>query len=286
MYLTKSSAPTSLPRWVSTVWPMCARLWSTDAAAPEGTGQVLFPAHGEHATYLWTVTAVDEQGLAGPAGGPEEFSVGRPSDNQAPAAPTLLEPGDGAALPVGRVRLVLAPGADPEGEAVTHTVTVWDDDGDEALQIADIAEPGRIEVFAALPEPGAYTWGAQATDARGLAGPSSVRHSLLLVIPVIPSEDLGPQPEPDLGPLPEPDIGTPSAGDSGPRLEPDSGGAGDGALDATTPAPAPPGGATADEGCACSTRGHALGQQSSPLGLGVLLLGLLLLRRRAPGGLR
>ena len=263
-----------------------APLWSTDAAAPEGTGQVLFPAHGEHATYLWTVTAVDEQGLAGPAGGPEEFSVGRPSDNQAPAAPTLLEPGDGAALPVGRVRLVLAPGADPEGEAVTHTVTVWDDDGDEALQIADIAEPGRIEVFAALPEPGAYTWGAQATDARGLAGPSSVRHSLLLVIPVIPSEDLGPQPEPDLGPLPEPDIGTPSAGDSGPRLEPDSGGAGDGALDATTPAPAPPGGATADEGCACSTRGHALGQQSSPLGLGVLLLGLLLLRRRAPGGLR
>ena len=270
-------------------------LWTDTLAlqGPEGVAQ--FPAPEAHVAYLWTVTAVDELGLAGATAGPEEFVVGRPSVNQAPSAPTLLEPADGAEAVVGQLRFVMAPGVDPEGEGLTHTLTVWDARDEVALSIVDLRGPGRIEVLAELFEPGSYAWSARATDARGLEGPAAGRRSLSMLEPAEPDlgpqpePDLGPQPEPDLGPRPEPDLGTEPAQDLGPQPEPDLGlrpqdGGLDAGPDGAGARPLAPTGGLADEGCACASAGATDARSFGGLTPLVTLGLLLLVARRRRGG--
>lgn len=174
--------------------------WRASALEPldgQAQGEASFEAPAEAALWYWTVAATDSQGLQGEVAGPEEFAVLLEPVNQAPSAPVLVSPLEGAQVEPGAVPLVLWQGEDPDGDAVTHEITLWDEGDQQVTALVGLSlgdqTPATVEV--SLEQPGLYRWQARATDARGLEGEPSQTGTFEVVAMVEPEPD---EMEPDV----------------------------------------------------------------------------------------
>ena len=138
---------------------------------PAGDGAAAWQVDGlsEDTRYYWRVQAVD-----GPCGSPWERSCFFVSArNEAPRAPAVRNPGEGAWVPGLQPLLEVAPAVDAEQEPLSYMFEVYADEG-----LRDLSEQGRSpaprwRVPAALADKTRYFWRARAVDAQGTAGPWS-----------------------------------------------------------------------------------------------------------------
>jgi MYXO-CTERM domain-containing protein len=104
-----------------------ADLGATDGLAGLVAGATLV----DGGFYCWTAFATDEEGLAGePAEACFTVDVG----NEAPSAPEILSPGDGASINTDIALIEVANGVDPEGNATWH---IFELDTDPSFGSAD-----------------------------------------------------------------------------------------------------------------------------------------------------
>lgn len=106
--------------------------------------------------------------------------VSIPPENQAPGAPTLVDPDDGATVAFGEPHRFTVNASDPDSEPYTATVTVrgagTDCDGTVVETFTTHLAPSGMDSSGTPSDPlpvGDYCWSAEATDARGTTGPTS-----------------------------------------------------------------------------------------------------------------
>ena len=149
----------------------------TQGVADEGEGGTLVPledALEENGRYHARCRAIDDVGREGPWSLPVEFTVN--TSNEAPTAPTIIEPEHGAVWPRLEVDLRAGNAVDPEGDALTYRFWLSTDPGfgAESTWVSDEVEQGDGETAWTAPEMLAddttYFWRVRARDAF-VAGP-------------------------------------------------------------------------------------------------------------------
>ena len=119
----------------------------------------------ENAWAYARATAVDADGLESP---PAVISFFVRGPNDAPDAPLLVSPVDGAPVDGGALTLVVEPVTDPEEDAVVYDFVVARDAGLTDVVFEATGADVTVGVDVAL-EVGAYVWSARAVDALGAA---------------------------------------------------------------------------------------------------------------------
>jgi hypothetical protein len=128
----------------------------------------------ENQQYWWRASASDDLAW-GPWSDPESFIVNE--FNEAPAAPVPLYPVDSETVATADVELSWTGLDDPDGDALTFDVAVWDElletelTGAEGLSFEDARDvTGSWLLDIELEEDTWYAWQVRATDEHGLAG--------------------------------------------------------------------------------------------------------------------
>ena len=135
--------------------------WAVDVALDENTW------------YWWTAWA-DDGWTLGDAAEPTAFFVN--TVNDPPTAPTLQSPFDGGSVASLQPSFDLDEAFDPDGDALTYTIRLFDVDGNEVDVIGDIVGDGLSATWDLdweLADDTDYCWTASATDEHGLSGPEA-----------------------------------------------------------------------------------------------------------------
>ncbi|UXY15225.1 Ig domain-containing protein [Chitiniphilus purpureus] len=137
----------------------------------------------ENQRYHWRVQAQD--GRAESAWAVGEFLVN--AVNDAPPAPSIRNPGDGAWSGSTHPSLEAHPVVDPEGEAVRYEFQVFADAALSVLEAEGSADSPAWIVTTALKDKARHWWRVRAVDAQGAAGPWSA--AAVLYVSTVPYQD-------------------------------------------------------------------------------------------------
>ncbi|RMG89170.1 MAG: tandem-95 repeat protein, partial [Candidatus Dadabacteria bacterium] len=139
----------------------------SSGSVPEGAGDTTswdVSGLSDNAWYHWRAKAVDANGAESPWA---EASFFVNTEDDAPAAPVPVSPGDGATVTTATPTLQVLPAEDPDTppDLLTYTFEVYDAGGNTA---ASGVSPTTTWTVPGPLADGAYTWHAQAVDDTGL----------------------------------------------------------------------------------------------------------------------
>jgi hypothetical protein len=239
------------------------RVVISPALEPSGDAETTWdaPDLGDNRWFWWRVTATDSEGASTPSELGRFFVNVR---NDPPSAPAPTSPLVGAVVEAGaQVTLTWENATDREGDALTYSVEVYQTDGSQSrvFTMANIAELEAAETSltlpTALPE-GGYRWSVKAND--GVSnGPVSVEGGFTVRRPT-------PNSEPPLENGCAIEGATPEEGCRAPEPEAEA---------AVYP--------TIQSDCTCASVARPAPHVGLFAGLGGVVLGLLLWRRRRQG---
>ncbi len=144
----------------------------------DASGQTCWQVTGlqENTSYYWRVKAndgeIDSDWVQG------QFFVN--TVNEAPAAPTLANPGNDAVILTLQPLLQVNPVSDPDGDAVQYRFEVYRDNGLTDLVAQQLVNDVQWLLGFDLDDNSDYYWRAQAQDSQGLVGNwSAVSHFMV-----------------------------------------------------------------------------------------------------------
>lgn len=127
----------------------------------------------ENTWYFWWANAADSA-VFGPWSEPGSFFYN--TVEEAPTAPGIQSPFDGASIASLVPDLVLDESTDPDGDVLTYTFVLTDTLGTEYSRASGISGDGLSAAWTVditLADGGAYCWYGSATDSTGLQSPDS-----------------------------------------------------------------------------------------------------------------
>lgn len=130
----------------------------------------------ENTDYWWTSWAADAYVVGAEASPPFRFFVNEV--NEAPGAPTVITPFEGAVVETLSPELALAEATDPDRDTLSYRISLLSSAGEEidgTSGLSATAGEVRFTTARALVDGETYCWYGEAMDPGGLTGPTSDR---------------------------------------------------------------------------------------------------------------